>query len=484
MVAPGKTPRTLPATPTGYGEVTGGKIAKWELQGGLGAAYATRATPTVPAKPAPQARPATDRSCPPPPPPSGQLLEEQAPHDATAWAATSPADSWGTSILDGSAADVARGFSAASRCNGQQARECSASATAGAGVAATGGGACSASAAPDLGARWAATAAAINAHTELLVATLGSVSLKREAKAGGQGVMRAVAEASAANASAVVGNSGGSGKVAAVMRSKRKADAEWTGAELEIDGDGVCAVKEGATEKASNPLTVEEDEAREEQQNEHKKDEGNVDQIPFDSAVGQIEELLSSLAATSTATSATAGAVASASSSTGGIVERRTDDLSSRVSRVPAIWPGAANARNENAVGVSPALMAPQNSATTDNSTAACAAVIDWNNNRNDGGSKWRVPAGKYEELTSKFGGLYEAFQGVTDPRRVVYSMGVVDDGPHHEGGGEGEDGDDAGPVVVEGLLGLSVQQVCCVNIPGSCDGPTLWSDWQLFLLV
>lgn len=76
------------------------------------------------------------------------------------------------------------------------------------------------------------------------------------------------------------------------------------------------------------------------------------------------------------------------------------------------------------------------------------------------GEGKWRVSAGKYEEVTWKYGGLYEAFQALTDPRRVVFSMGVVDDGPHHEAGDEGEDGDDARPVVVEGLLGLSVQQV------------------------
>ncbi|CAN0059321.1 unnamed protein product, partial [Sphacelaria rigidula] len=71
------------------------------------------------------------------------------------------------------------------------------------------------------------------------------------------------------------------------------------------------------------------------------------------------------------------------------------------------------------------------------------------------GDGKWWVSATKYEQMTWKYGGLYEAFQALTDPRRVVYSMGVVDDGPHHEG-----DGDDARPVVVEGLLGLSVRQV------------------------
>lgn len=74
--------------------------------------------------------------------------------------------------------------------------------------------------------------------------------------------------------------------------------------------------------------------------------------------------------------------------------------------------------------------------------------------------SSWRVTAAKYEHVTWSHGGLYEAFQALADPRRVVYVMGVVDDGPHHEGGGEGEDGDDAGPVIVQGLLGLCVQQV------------------------
>eukprot|EP00904_Undaria_pinnatifida_P009747 jgi/Undpi1/5902/HiC_scaffold_2.g01176.m1 len=79
-----------------------------------------------------------------------------------------------------------------------------------------------------------------------------------------------------------------------------------------------------------------------------------------------------------------------------------------------------------------------------------------------DGTTKWRVNAGRYEELTWTHGGLYEAFQALADPRRVVFSMGVVDDGPPHEGG-DGVDGmQDVSPVVVQGLLGLSVQQVCC----------------------
>ena len=74
--------------------------------------------------------------------------------------------------------------------------------------------------------------------------------------------------------------------------------------------------------------------------------------------------------------------------------------------------------------------------------------------------TKWRVNAGRYEELTWTHGGLYEAFQALADPRRVVFSMGVVDDGAPHEGG-EGVDGlQDVSPIVVQGLLGLSVQQV------------------------
>ncbi|CAM9947720.1 unnamed protein product [Ectocarpus sp. 13 AM-2016] len=40
--------------------------------------------------------------------------------------------------------------------------------------------------------------------------------------------------------------------------------------------------------------------------------------------------------------------------------------------------------------------------------------------------------------------------------------MGVVDDGPHHEVGEGGEGWSDVSPLVVQGLLGLSVQQVCC----------------------
>lgn len=72
------------------------------------------------------------------------------------------------------------------------------------------------------------------------------------------------------------------------------------------------------------------------------------------------------------------------------------------------------------------------------------------------------MPAALYEEVTWAHGGLYEAFQVLADPRRVVFAMGVVDDGPHthHEGGdGFGENGwPEVSPV--EGLLGLSVQQV------------------------
>lgn len=71
--------------------------------------------------------------------------------------------------------------------------------------------------------------------------------------------------------------------------------------------------------------------------------------------------------------------------------------------------------------------------------------------------------ASKYEEVTWTHGGLYEAFQALADPRRVVFSMGVVDDGPHHEGGDGGEGWAEAAPAVVQGLLGLSVQQVCFV---------------------
>ncbi|CAM9887005.1 unnamed protein product, partial [Ectocarpus sp. 4 AP-2014] len=71
----------------------------------------------------------------------------------------------------------------------------------------------------------------------------------------------------------------------------------------------------------------------------------------------------------------------------------------------------------------------------------------------------WRVTASLYEEVTWAHGGLYEAFQALADPRRVVFAMGVVDDGPHHEVGEGGDGWSDVSPVVVQGLLGLSVQQ-------------------------
>ena len=91
----------------------------------------------------------------------------------------------------------------------------------------------------------------------------------------------------------------------------------------------------------------------------------------------------------------------------------------------------------------------------------AHASSGDDDSNACGGGSEatWRVTAAKYEEVTWTHGGLYEAFQALADPRRVVFSMGVVDDGPHHEGG---DGATDAAPVVVQGLLGLSVQQVRC----------------------
>eukprot|EP00903_Cladosiphon_okamuranus_P005550 g5526.t1 len=78
--------------------------------------------------------------------------------------------------------------------------------------------------------------------------------------------------------------------------------------------------------------------------------------------------------------------------------------------------------------------------------------------------STWCVTAALFEEATWTHGGLYEAFQALADPRRVVFALGVVDDGPHMEGdgGGGGEGWPYASPVVVQGLLGLSVQQVCC----------------------
>lgn len=95
----------------------------------------------------------------------------------------------------------------------------------------------------------------------------------------------------------------------------------------------------------------------------------------------------------------------------------------------------------------------------SDNHTTR-ADVVDDDDYDDDHCPEWRVPASRYEEVTWAHGGLYEAFQALADPRRVVFSMGVVDDGPHHEGGDGAEGGADATPVVVQDLLGLSVQQV------------------------
>ena len=50
-------------------------------------------------------------------------------------------------------------------------------------------------------------------------------------------------------------------------------------------------------------------------------------------------------------------------------------------------------------------------------------------------------------------GGFYAAFVALSDPARVVYAMGTVDDDAN---------GGDASPQLVEGLLGLPVASVCC----------------------
>ena len=60
---------------------------------------------------------------------------------------------------------------------------------------------------------------------------------------------------------------------------------------------------------------------------------------------------------------------------------------------------------------------------------------------------------GLLSENNGRDGGFYAAFVALSDPARVVYAMGTVDDDAQ---GGEPT------PSLVEGLLGLAVASVCC----------------------
>ena len=58
-----------------------------------------------------------------------------------------------------------------------------------------------------------------------------------------------------------------------------------------------------------------------------------------------------------------------------------------------------------------------------------------------------------FERFCERGDGLYEAFQQLCDPAKVVYVLGTVEDDPHtviHT------------PTLVEGLLGLAISQICC----------------------
>ena len=60
---------------------------------------------------------------------------------------------------------------------------------------------------------------------------------------------------------------------------------------------------------------------------------------------------------------------------------------------------------------------------------------------------------GTFADVKGRGGGFYDAFVALSDPARVVYAMGTVDDDAQ---GGE------PAPTLVEGLLGLAVASVCC----------------------
>jgi hypothetical protein len=60
---------------------------------------------------------------------------------------------------------------------------------------------------------------------------------------------------------------------------------------------------------------------------------------------------------------------------------------------------------------------------------------------------------GRFAEHRGRGGGFYGAFVALSDPARVVYAMGTVDDDAQ---GGE------PAPALVEGLLGVAVAAVCC----------------------
>jgi alpha-tubulin suppressor-like RCC1 family protein len=70
------------------------------------------------------------------------------------------------------------------------------------------------------------------------------------------------------------------------------------------------------------------------------------------------------------------------------------------------------------------------------------------------------VTVRKYDQVTFRHGGLYEAFQFVADPDRLVFVMGVIDDDPHTVA---------LEPIVVEPLLGVCITQVCCGGQHAAC---------------
>eukprot|EP00611_Tribonema_gayanum_P013138 TRINITY_DN2393_c1_g1_i5.p1 TRINITY_DN2393_c1_g1~~TRINITY_DN2393_c1_g1_i5.p1 ORF type:complete len:484 (-),score=170.40 TRINITY_DN2393_c1_g1_i5:641-2092(-) len=72
---------------------------------------------------------------------------------------------------------------------------------------------------------------------------------------------------------------------------------------------------------------------------------------------------------------------------------------------------------------------------------------------RSSSSSSARVSMRRFDALTHEHAGVYEAYQAVSDPGRLVYVMGVVGDDPHAV---------QSTPIVVTGLLGLKVSQVCC----------------------
>ncbi|KAG5188998.1 regulator of chromosome condensation 1/beta-lactamase-inhibitor protein II [Tribonema minus] len=69
--------------------------------------------------------------------------------------------------------------------------------------------------------------------------------------------------------------------------------------------------------------------------------------------------------------------------------------------------------------------------------------------------SSARVSMHRFDALTHEHAGVYEAYQAVSDPGRLVYVMGVVGDDAHAV---------QSTPIVVTGLLGLKVSQSAAVE--------------------